>query len=152
MAQEKPQKKSYIKELIHFYFAPELRSIVTLLFLGVFGYFSLYYIDNVFLALEFLLYIVFSHSAFQNISLLFIGMGFVVSLVFPFLLSFYYILMLHKVWDKREWATYLKWLITCIMIIGGVFLILMSDNIMRLSARQESMRSFIEDSNLSQDI
>ena len=54
MAAEKQAKPSYYQELVKFYFAPELRSVVTLLFLGIFSYFSLYYVSSALIAIQYL--------------------------------------------------------------------------------------------------
>ncbi|MEN9622193.1 MAG: hypothetical protein RLZZ67_627 [Candidatus Parcubacteria bacterium] len=149
MAEEKPKKPSYAQELARFYFAPELRSLVTLLYLGVFGYFSLYYMDNLTVAIRYLIHVTFGHTALLGISHLFIGMIFLVSLAFPFFLSIYSIFVLHKVWDKPQWATYIKWLVTFVMIIGGILLIIGADQSARWAARQHVMQSFVEDANLT---
>jgi hypothetical protein len=149
MAEAKKDKASYMSEVTRFYFSPELRSVATLFYLGVFGYFTLYYIDNLFLAIRFLIYVILGHTALAGIAYLFTGMAFVVSLVIPFFLSFYSIFVLHRIWEKPHWATYVKWMITFAMIIGGVFLIILSNEAARLAARQDVMRSFVEDANLA---
>jgi hypothetical protein len=76
-------------------------------------------------------------------------MAFIVSLAFPFFLSIYSVFVLHKVWEKPEWATYVKWLITFVMIVGGIFLIIGADKSARWAARQPAMQSFVEDANLT---
>ncbi|HEY0908487.1 MAG TPA: hypothetical protein VGE35_04025 [Candidatus Paceibacterota bacterium] len=152
MAAEKPSKPTYYQELIKFYFAPELRSIVTLLYLGIFSYFSLYYISSAIVSIQYLVYVTFGKTALQGIGHLFVGMAFIVSMAAPFLLSFYSIFVLHKVWDKPHWATYIKWLVTFTMIIGGIILIIISDSTARWAAREPTMQTFIEDSGLSNRI
>lgn len=141
--------KSYIQQVAEFYFAPELRSVATVLYLGVFGYFTLYYLDNVFLAIKFLFYVITGHTALSGIAYLFTGMAFVISLVIPFFVSLYSIFVLHKIWHKPQWATYVKWTITVVIILGGIILIVLADSTSRLSARQDVMRSFVEDANLA---
>jgi len=152
MAEEKTKKNSYLYDFITFYFAPEPRSIVTIPYLGTFGYFTIYYLDSIFLALRYLISIAFGHTALQGTEHLFVGMVFIISLALPFFISIYSIFVLHRIWDKPTWATYIKWLITCTMIVGGVSLIIASDAIARISARQEVMRSFVEDANIADRI
>jgi hypothetical protein len=142
-------KKSYISQVAHFYLAPELRSVATVLYLGVFGYMTLYYIDSLFLAVRFLFYVLLGHTALSGVSYLFTGMAFVISLMAPFFISLYAIFVLHKVWHKPNWATYAKWAITFIIVIGGIILIILSDEAARLAARQDVMQGFIEDASLS---
>ncbi len=147
-ADKKPENP-YLKQVLKFYFAPELRSIGTLVYLGIFGYFTLYYIDNLFLAIRFLFYILLGHTALAGTAFLFSGMAFEVSLVIPFLVSFYAIFVLHRVWDKPAWAAYVKWLVTCLIVFVSVLLIIISDSSARLAAKQPSMQSFVEDANLT---
>lgn len=149
MADDKKIKPSYMSEVIHFYFAPELRSVATILYLGVFGYCTIYYIDNIFLAIRFLIHLIIGHTALQGIPYLFTGMAFVISLVFPFFISFYSIFVLHKIWHKPNWAVYAKWFMTLVILVTGIFLIIFSDEAARLSARQDVMRSFVEDAGIS---
>jgi hypothetical protein len=148
MADDK-KKKSYMGEVAHFYFAPELRSVATIFYLGIFGYFTLYYIDNLFLAVRFIVYVILSHTALMGTAYLFTGMAFVVSLILPFFVSFYSIFVLHKIWHKPQWAAYAKALVTAAVIVGGILLIILSDDAARLAARQDVMRSFVEDANLT---
>ena len=148
MADKPKEKDSYVKALAHFYFAPELRSICTLAYLAIFSYFTLYYINNVFLAIHFLVYVLFGHTALSGIALLFTGLAFVISLAMPFVISLYAIFVLHKIWDKPEWAGYVKWLVSILIILGGLLVIIVSDTSARLAARQPVMQSFVEDANL----
>lgn len=152
MAELPKKEKSYIQEVIHFYFSPGLRSVGTLVYLAVFGYACLYYIDNVFLAIRFIFYVLFGHHALSETAYLFSGMIFVVSLSLPFFISFYSILILHRTWDKPTWAIHVKWLITTFIIVSGLFLIVVSDKASRFAAHDPSMQSFIEDAGLNNKI
>jgi hypothetical protein len=152
MADKPKQEASYLQKVAHFYFLPELRSLGTIVYLGIYGYFTLYYIDNLFLAIRFLLYILLGHTALAGIALLFTGMAFVVSLIMPFFVSFYAIFVLHKIWEKPAWATYAKWLVTGLIVLASVLVIILSDSTARLSARQPVMQSFVEDANLTSKI
>lgn len=149
MADAPKDKRSYLKQVAHFYFAPDIRSVGTIAYLAIFGYFSLYYIDNIFLAVRFLLYVLFGHTALSGTTFLFVGMLFVISLALPFFISFYSIFILHKVWDKPTWAAYVKWLMTILIAMGTIFVIIISDGTARFAARHPSMQSFIEDANLN---
>lgn len=147
---EKPkEKESYMKQVLHFYFAPELRSVGTIFYLVIFGYFTLYYVDNLLLAIKFVFHTVLSGTTLMGTSYLFTGMAFVISLVLPFFISFYSIFVLHKVWHTPQWAVYVKWLMTVIIVVVGLILIVLSDEAARLAARQDVMRGFVEDAGLS---
>ncbi len=149
MAKEEKKETSYLKEVLTFYFAPELRSIGTLFYLGVYGYFVLFYIYNVFLALEFIIHIVFGKTVLMGTAFLFTSLLFLISLTVPFALSLYSIFVLHRIWDKPEWAVYVKWAITGVVIGGGIALIIVLDDLSRSVAREPSLQSFIEDANLT---
>jgi hypothetical protein len=141
-------KQSFLGQVIHFYFAPELRSLFTVLFLGIFGYFTLYYMDNLFLAIKFLIYVIKDETALQSITYLFSGMVFLISLLAPFFISFYSIFVLFMIWHKPHWATYVKWFASLALVVMSVVLILFADEAVRLAARQDVMRSFVEDANI----
>ncbi len=149
MADDKKKSPSYLGEVTKFYFAPELRSIATGLYLGIFGYFTLYYLDNIFLAIKFVLYVIMDQTALRGIEYLFTGMIFTLALISPFFISFYSIFLLHKIWHMAEWKKQTKWLVIIGVIVFGVFLIVLSDDVAHFAARQDVMRSFIEDANLT---
>ncbi|MDE1875023.1 MAG: hypothetical protein KGI79_02400 [Patescibacteria group bacterium] len=149
MPEKAPENPSYLKEVARFYFAPDLRSIGTLLYLGVFGYCAIYYVNNIFLALRFVLYIILGHTVLSGTSFLFTGMVFVIGLVLPFLISFYAIFILHRVWDKKTWATYAKWAVTILIAIVSILVIIASDDLAIYAAHQQTMASFMEDANLT---
>lgn len=149
MAEKPKEKESYIKQVAHFYFAPELRSVGTIFYLLIFGYFTLYYVDNLLVALRFVFHTIVAGTALMGTSYLFIGVAFVISLVLPFFISFYSIFVLHKIWHTPQWAFYIKWLMTALVVAGAIFFVVLSDESARIAARQDAMRSFIEDSGLS---
>lgn len=149
MAETPKEKNSYLKEVARFYFSPDVRSVGTLLYLGIFGYFTLYYIDNLFLAARFLFYVLLGHTALSGSGYLLSGLAFVICLVLPFFVSFYSIFVLHKIWDKPTWATHSKWLMTLLILVFSLAVILISEKGARFAARQDSMQSFIEDAGLS---
>lgn len=148
MADKKEEHKSYKKELLHFYFAPELRSVATIFYLVIFVYTSVFYLNNVFLAFKFLAYLVTSAKVFSGIGLLFAGLAFFVSLLLPFSTSVYAIFLLHEIWKKSTWSEHLKWVVTAVIMVGSLFIILMTDEASHLAARHPAMQSFIEDSGL----
>jgi len=152
MADKPTEKVPYYKKVLHFYFAPEMRSFGTLVYVFIYGYFTIYYIDNLFLAIKFLFYILFGHTALANIALLFTGMAFVISLTIPFFLSLYSIFLLHVIWDKSHWAQYLKWAVSVAIIISSVCIIIFSDSAARFAARRPVMQDFVYYANIESRI
>ena len=147
--EKKEAKRPYLTEMIHFYFAPELRSAFTIFYLIVFGFFAFYYVDNLFLAMRFLWHVTSGTTALYGTSYLFTGMAFVVALIIPFSMSLYSLFVLFEIWRKRIWSNYLKWVVTFILMIGTILAVMMADETARLAARADTMRSFIEDMNLT---
>lgn len=148
MADSKKPEPSYFQEILHFYFAPGLRSVATTFYLVVFGYFSFYYIDSLFLALRFLWHLAFGSTALQGIPFMLSGMAFVLCLVLPFSVSLYSIFVMHTVWSRSSLKTAGKWLLSILVVVGSLFIIMITDEGARLAARQPSMQSFIEDAGL----
>jgi len=148
MEKKEEKKPTYIDKLITYYFAPEMRSIFTVFFLIIFSYIAFYYIDNLFLAFKFLLYILFGTTALQGTAFLFTGLLFIIALVFPFSTSIYAILVLERIWAKPIWTNTIKWLLTIALIFGSSLIIVISDDLARFAGKTESMRSFIEDAGL----
>ncbi|HEU0080882.1 MAG TPA: hypothetical protein VFQ72_02565 [Candidatus Paceibacterota bacterium] len=149
MAEAKKEKDSFIKEVISFYLAPDIRSVGTLLYLGIFGYFALYYVDSVILAVRFLFYVLLGHTALSGSGYLFAGLVFVICLVLPFFISLYAIFVLQRVWTKPSWANKAKAIATLVICLGSILAIMLSEGGARYAARQDAMQSFIQDSGLS---
>ena len=138
-----------MKNLTRFYLAPGVHSVATLLFLGVFGFFALYYLDNVFLALRYLFYVLTSHTAMTGVGHLLASVCFILALASPFAVSVYSILVLPHVWEKKEWSRRAKTGVTALMIVGGLVVMAFSDAASRAAARHPSMQSFVEDAGLN---
>jgi hypothetical protein len=149
MADKKPQEKSYLGEVAHFYFAPKLRSVFTILFLLVYGFFVIYYIDNVLLAIHYIFYILTGNNVLQDTSYLFWGLSFILTLMIPFSVSIYSIFLVFDVWQKNDWSKYAKGLITIVIILAGLVSIAITDDAARAVARHDALSSFIEDINLT---
>ncbi len=139
---------SFLKEIAGFYFTPGIRSVGTILYLAVFAFCAVYYIDNIFLALKFLAYVVTGNTALSSISYLFVGMVFIISLVLPFSISIYSISVLPKIWNKEAWSTTIKWIVTGIVIVGVIATIIVSHATARTAARHSTMTSFVEDAGI----
>ncbi len=149
MTSDTKKVPTYIQTALHFYFAPELRSIFTLPYLALFGYFSLYYLDSALLALRYIAYTVLGHTALLGITHLFVGVVFVLSLTLPFFISLYSIFVLPRVWKMHDWAHYIQWGVTIGIFIGGILIMICSDKVARTVANFPQLESFIEDTNLS---
>lgn len=150
MAENKQAQPSYMANLMHFYFAPRLRSVFTMLYLILFGYTLIYYFHNVLLAINFVFYTMYTSSVFQSIDHLFWGIFFIISLIIPFSMSLTAIFLLFRIWkEQHDWSLELKIIITALIIVGGLFIIVLMDYTAHIVARQDALQSFIEDVGLN---
>lgn len=138
-----------MKNLLRFYLAPSVHSVGIILYLAVFGFFAFYYLDNVFLALRYLFYILLSHTALAGFGHLLVSLCFVIALAFPFALSIYSILVLPHIWERKDWSKYVKAGMTGLIVAGGILLMAFADAASRSAARHPSMQSFVEDAGLN---
>jgi hypothetical protein len=147
--EKKENLPALVRRLARFYFRPDLRSVATIFYAIIFGYCAIYYIDGLFLALKFLLYVAGGSSALTGVSLLITGLVFVISLALPFFTCFYAILVLPEIWKKENWTDQMKWIISIIVALGAFLIIMITDTSARIAAHEPAMQSFIEDVGLN---
>lgn len=140
----------YMIELIRFYFAPRLHSVITIFYAIVYSYTALYYTENVYLAFKYIFYTVVTSTVLLSISHLFWGILFIITLILPFTLSLYAIFLLHRVWEKHgTWSWHIRLVTIILFVIGSISSIIIMDDIVRYVAGQDELRSFIEDNYLN---
>ncbi len=150
MADKKTASRSgvndYMVELIHFYFAPRLRSVITILYAIVYSYTALYYTENVYLAFKYIFYTIITSTVLLSISHLFWGILFILTLILPFTLSLYAVFLLYQVWKKHDtWSWHIRLATISLFVIGSISAIVVMDDLVRYVASQDELRSFIED-------
>ncbi len=152
MADKKEEKVrfEYLKGLIAFYFAPKLRSFLTVLHFVIWSFVTLYYLEYLLFAARLVLYIALKSKVLLSISYLFWSLAFLIVLTIPFTLAFYAILTIYQVWGKHgTWQ--MRWRIfATVAIIAGCWtaLIFMSD-VSHYVAKQPELRGFVEDAGLN---
>ncbi len=102
MSDHAHKEKHYVRRLFAFYFAPLLRSFVTVLYLLFFLYFGIFYFNNVLLAFKFLFYTLGLAPLSLGLKHLFYGSIFVVLLIIPFSISLYAIALPFEI-KKTDW-------------------------------------------------
>jgi len=147
---EEKQKFEYLKGLFGFYFAPKLRSFLTVLHFVVWSFVSVYYLEYIFYAARLVIYILLKSKILLSITYLFWSLAFILVLAIPFTLSFYAILTVYQVWAlhpnlARKW----KMLITGGIIVGGWAALIFMSDISHYVASQPELRGFIEDAGLN---
>jgi len=135
-------RDTYLWKLFHFYFRPEWVSIFRGIFLLIFVYFVLFYIGNLLVALKFLLFTVQNSSGLLGLSSLFWGVSFIISLVTPFFISVYSILLLYEI-NKSHWARNKKFLVNTLVVIGTPIIVVFMDGVLRTVLEQEVFIEFV---------
>lgn len=131
--------------LISFYFAPVWYSFLTILYLLFFLYFTVFFSGHVLIAYRFLVYTFKSSVSLLELSYLFWGVAFIITLVIPFSISLYSIFFLNNLWNDHnyKWERDRKILVTALIVVGAPLLIILLDVIIRIVANQEVLREFV---------
>ncbi|MBI2627833.1 MAG: hypothetical protein HYW71_00135 [Candidatus Niyogibacteria bacterium] len=136
------RKKGYLKEVFRFYFKPNWQSaVLTTFYLFFFSYFAVFYIGNVWLAIKFIWYTMIHSGSLLGLSYLFWGVLFLITLIVPFSVSVYALILLYEIWLK-DWEKKDKVLGTILLIISVPVLIILTDEIVRVAASRDVLREF----------
>ena len=141
------KKKSYFKQVISFYLAPTWQSLLSILYLLFFFYFVVFYFGNITLALKFILFTLINSGSLLGLSYLLWGVFFLVSLLVPFFVSIYAIVLPYEIW-KNDWEKTQKTLVTALIVVGILFAIFFADEVVRLAAEQPELLIFVESNEL----
>ena len=141
------KKKSYFKQVISFYLAPTWQSLLLILYLLFFFYFVVFYFGNITLALKFILFTLINSGSLLGLSYLLWGVFFLVSLLVPFFVSIYAIVLPYEIW-KNDWEKTQKTLVTALIVVGILFAIFFADEVVRLAAEQPELLIFVESNEL----
>ncbi|MBI5046018.1 MAG: hypothetical protein HZC14_03420 [Candidatus Niyogibacteria bacterium] len=141
-------KRPYWKEVFRFYFAPVWQSALTILYLLFFLYFAIFYSGNVWTAIKFILYTLAQSGSLLGLAYLFWGVIFLITLIIPFSVSAYAMLLLYDVWIQN-WSKKDKIFGTALLILLVPIIIILMDDVVRVVASQGVLRSFVEANNLN---
>ena len=142
-------KRSYLKRVTLFYFAPIWQSFFAIFYLLFFFYFAVFHSGKVVLAIKFLLYTIGNSVELLGLSYLFLGVIFLISLIIPFSVSIYAILLLFEIWEDTDWEHSIKLFVTALIILTVPLLIIVMDDVIRLVASQPQLQEFIFLNNLN---
>ncbi len=137
------QKESYGLKVLGFYFAPQIRSFFTVLYLIFFTYFIIFYFDNLTLAAKFILYTVSNSTIALGLGHLFWGSFFVIALILPFSVSFYAIFIPYEI-KIRPWETAKKILLIILVFLATVDAVIVLDYMIRYIEGQTPIKVFME--------
>ncbi|TSC67627.1 MAG: hypothetical protein G01um101472_355 [Parcubacteria group bacterium Gr01-1014_72] len=146
MADQK-KRQPYLRQLIRFYFAPQLRSFLTVLYLVFFLYFVVFYSDNVFLAARFILYTLTRSTLSLDLSHLLWGSIFIIALLIPFSVSVYTIVLPLEI-SKRVRERMKKLLLIALTAVLALNIVIIVDRIIQFIEDQAPIATFLERSNI----
>lgn len=136
-------KQSYLKQVTQFYFAPIWQSFFTIFYLLFFFYFIVFHSGKIWLAFKLITYTFGNSSELLGLSYLFLGVVFLISLIIPFSVSVYAILLLFEVWKETTWEQSVRLFVTALIIVTVPLLIIVMDDIIRLVGSQPQLQEFI---------
>jgi hypothetical protein len=139
MAEEKPSKKS----IWNYYFRVRWQTALNIHFLIMMVYLSLFYIGNVWNAIKFAFFTIFSSSRMLGLDFAFWGVIFEVSVIIPFLICWYAIFLLPKIWQSKL-KRFQQVFFTIIMFVMIPLIIVITDTVARYSLETEALREFVE--------
>ncbi|MFC1802090.1 hypothetical protein ACFLY7_01485 [Patescibacteria group bacterium] len=136
--------KPFSHQLFNFYFTNRWYSYLAISYLASFLFFTVFYFDNVVLALKFILYTTSISTTLIELTYLMWGALFVITLIIPFSANLYAIVTLYDIWHKDNWQRDQKVLATFLTILAIIAIIVITDSVIRIIASQEVLRPFIE--------
>jgi len=145
---ENSMDKTAWQNLKQFYFRANWQSLLALAYLFLFLYFSLFYLDNIFLAIKFIFRTFMVSTTLLSLAHVIWGAIFVVALLTPFAISVSMIFALPKIWTKENWKKDQKILATVVAFIVALLAIVIADDLIRAVATQDVLDIFIEGSSL----
>jgi hypothetical protein len=143
ISHQKTHTKPLHKELLEFYFKPMWRTILTVIYLLFFGYFLVFYIDNLWLIARFILYTLNESTLPLSLSSLFWGAVFIIALIIPFGVSLYAIFVPIEV-KKKSWDRTRKVLVILMVALVTVDCVVVMDQLIRFIENQGPIKVFLE--------
>ena len=136
------EKKSYLKRMLSFYFAPVWQSFFRIFYLIFFAYFAIFHSGKVIIAGKFIIYTIKNSVFLLGLGYLFWGVAFIVTLIVPFSISIYSLLLFYEIWQSA-WENKQKILISLFIFFATPLMIIVMDDIIRYVASQEELREFV---------
>lgn len=140
---EKEEEKGILSRLISFYFSNSWYSFFTITYLLFFLYSAIFYLDNVLIALRFLLYTLGLKAPLLGLGYLFWGAIFMISLIIPFSVSISAIIIFYNLWEKISIQIKQKFIATIFIIMIIITIIITMDDVIRNVARQPELEDFV---------
>lgn len=149
MTDKEIKEQSEFKKIISFYFSNSWYSFFNISYLLFFIYSAIFYFDNVVLAIKFIFYTIGLSTTLLEISYLFWGITFIISLIIPFSVSIYALFVYHGLWEKSSLKIKQKFISTILFIIITVIIIISMDDIIRFVSKQTPLIDFVQKNELT---
>lgn len=140
-------KESYLSRIINFYLKPSWTSLLTTVYLIIFGYFVIYFAHNILTSVKFVWFIVKNSQAMFGLDYLFWGVAFILALIVPFSVSLYALAIPYEVFEK-SWRLDKKVLAILILIMLVFLTVIFTDYLLSYTAGHEPIMGFVQANNL----
>jgi len=137
------EEKEKPESIWKFYFQARWQTVMTTHFLIIALYMSLFYVGNIWNAIKFAFFTFITSTEMLGLDFALWGIIFEISVVIPFLASWYAILLLPKIW-RSPYTQFQKSLLTLLMIIVIPMIIIITDTVARFSLETGALREFVD--------
>jgi hypothetical protein len=141
------KQASYAKCLIKYYFSGKPRSILTILYFIFFFYFVIFYLDNILLALRFIISTIFSYTASLSAENLIWGSIFIVNLILPFMASVAALIIPYEM-TKKPIRRSIRTILVLVVAFVITHFVLFTDWSISYVEKQIPIKTFLESKNI----
>lgn len=144
MAHTEDDDRSYFKKVSDFYFGPVIRSFFSAMYLFFFVYVTIFYANNVILAIQFIFYTILTSTPLLSLGYLFWGALFLIFLLIPVALSLYAIFLPYEIASRGHWTNTRKSLLIALVFLSTLDCIILADYAIRYISSQAPIVPFAE--------
>ncbi|MEN9613941.1 MAG: hypothetical protein RLZZ347_248 [Candidatus Parcubacteria bacterium] len=149
MAHTEEDDRGYLKKVSDFYFGPVIRSFFSAMYLFFFIYVTIFYANNIILAIQFVFYTILTSTPLLSLSYLFWGALFLLFLLVPVALSLYAIFLPYEIACRGHWTNTRKSLLIALVLLSTLDCIILSDYAIRYIATQDPVVPFAQTHHLT---
>jgi len=129
--------------LSKFYFSSSWYSLFTTIYLFLFAFFAVFYLDNVFLAIAFVFRTLFASTTLLPMSAAVWGAIYIISLLIPFTISIFAIFALPKIWRNPKWKKDQSLLITIGLTVVILIIMLLASDLIQTIGKLDALAPFV---------
>ncbi len=144
---EHTKEPPYVKSMIKYYFSGKPRSILTILYFLFFFYFVIFYLDNIFLALRFIVNTIFSYTVSLSAENLIWGSIFIVNLILPFMASVAALIIPYEM-TKKPIRRSIRTILVLVVAFVIAHFVLFTDWSISYVEKQIPIKTFLESKNI----